>query len=247
VTDAAAQSKPDTDDLAVHTTADPPEAEPFVRSVGRPSRAFMRLCRLIGRTLWPLVFRLHVYGRDRLPTTGPVIIAGNHTGFLDGPTVFATARRMPYFLVKAEMYTGGPFARPLDWLGQIPINRGRPDRVALRRGLDVLTQGHPLGMFPEGSRGAGDLESVQHGIAWLALRAHCPIVPVACFGTRDEDFKGKRGLRRARVDVVYGAPFHVEISGDPRSRRAVAEAAEQIRTALVAHLAAATELTGRTA
>jgi 1-acyl-sn-glycerol-3-phosphate acyltransferase len=226
---------------------DQPGFDPFVRSVARPHRLVMLAARLFGKVAFPIVFRLRVYGRDTLPFDGPVIIAGNHTGFLDGPTVFATARRMPYFLVKAEMYTGGVFARPLDWLGQIPINRGRPDRTALRRGLEVLAAGHPLGMFPEGSRGSGDMGSVQHGIAYLALHAGCPIVPVACFGTRDEDFAGRRRLRRARVDVVYGAPFRAESTADPRSRRAVAEAAESIRRNLVAHLDAATELTGRSA
>jgi cytidylate kinase len=248
IVDLAAAVPADPEEPTQHTRAviyDGEPGTPFVRSVAHPHRWVMRLCRVIGRVLFPLVFRMRVVGRDNVPAAGPVIIAGNHTGFLDGPTVFATARRMPYFLVKAEMYTGGPYARLLDWLGQIPINRGRPDRTALRRGLGVLTDGHPLGMFPEGSRGSGDLESVQHGIAYLALRAGCPIVPVACFGTGDANFAGRRRLRRARVDVDYGAPFRITGTADPRSRRAVAEAAEEIRRQLVSHLAAAAARAGR--
>jgi cytidylate kinase len=229
----------------VRRPSGPVDVGPLVRSQAAPKALAMRIARLIGRVLFPLVFRLRVLGRDRMPARGPVIMAGNHTGFLDGPAVFATARRRAYFFIKAELY-GGPQDRWLDWLGQIPINRGRPDRTALGRGLDVLSRGEVLGMFPEGTRGSGDLETVQHGIAYLALRANCPVVPVACFGTLEALPKDSRFPRwRAPVDVVYGEPFHVEVEADPRTRRAVAQAAEEIRSRLVAHLAAAGEQTGR--
>jgi 1-acyl-sn-glycerol-3-phosphate acyltransferase len=131
-------------------------------------------------------------------------------------------------------------ARPLDWLGQIPINRGRPDRRALRRGLAALEAGEAVGMFPEGSRGAGDLGTVQHGIAYLALKAGCPVVPVACLGSAAALPPGKGRPRwRAPIAVVFGEPFRISSDIDPHARRASAEAAEQIRVRLAAHVGAA--------
>jgi 1-acyl-sn-glycerol-3-phosphate acyltransferase len=171
-----------------------------------------------------------------VPTSGPVLLAGNHTSFLDGPLVFSLAPRTALFYVKEEMYASA-VARPLDWLGQIPINRGRPDRVALRRGCDALARGEAVGMFPEGSRGSGDLETVQHGIAYLALKAGCPVVPVACLGSAAVLPPGSRLPRwKAPIAVVFGPPFSVQTSTDPRTRRAAAEAAEEIRSQLAAHL-----------
>src|SRR3954454_314985 len=148
-----------------------------------------------------LVFRMRMVGLEHLPRTGPVLIAGNHTGFLDGPLVMALLPRPSVFLVKAELYDG-PFRRVLVFARQIPVHRGTPDRTALRRALDVLAGGGVLGVFPEGTRGEGQLETVQHGIGYLALRAGCPIVPVVCLGTAEALPKGRRMPKlRTKVEV----------------------------------------------
>jgi 1-acyl-sn-glycerol-3-phosphate acyltransferase len=142
------------------------------------------------------------------------------------------------FLVKSELYDG-PFRRVLNFARQIPVHRGTPDRTALRAGLDVLSGGGVLGVFPEGTRGSGELTTIQHGIGYLALGGHCPIVPVACTGTADALPKGKALPRwRAPIDVVFGTPFALEVSGDPRARTTIAAAAEQIRARLLEHLTA---------
>ena len=167
-----------------------------------------------------------------------MLLAGNHRGFLDGPLVAAFTPRQASFLAKSELFRGW-VARALIALGQIPVDRGRPDREALRRAVAVLEGGGALGMFPEGTRGAGELASVQHGIAYVALRVPgVPIVPVACLGTERAMPKGARLPRlRSRVDVVFGEPFTLTAPASPRARSAVAAAAEEIRAALAAHVA----------
>ncbi|HVE97916.1 MAG TPA: lysophospholipid acyltransferase family protein [Mycobacteriales bacterium] len=183
---------------------------------------------------------MRVSGSEHLPSAGPMIVAGNHRGVVDGPVVAMFVPRPMSFVAKAELFVG-PAARLLTWLGQIPVHRGRPDRAALRRALEVLESDGVLGLFPEGTRGAGALDQVQHGIAYLALHAPgCPIVPVACLGTEVALPNGSfRPRLRTRVDVVFGAPLHVRIPDNPRSRRAVAAAAEEIRAALAEHVRAA--------
>jgi 1-acyl-sn-glycerol-3-phosphate acyltransferase len=186
-----------------------------------------------------LVFRLRVSGLEYLPTSGPVLIAGNHSGFLDGPIVMITLSRPSSFLVKSELYDT-PVRRVLEFARQIPIHRGTPDRAGLSAGLRVLRGGGVLGVFPEGTRGSGELASIQHGIGYLALGGNCPIVPVVCTGTAAALPKGKALPRfKAPIDVVFGPAFHLELDGaDPRTRATVAAAAEQVRTHLLAHLSA---------
>jgi 1-acyl-sn-glycerol-3-phosphate acyltransferase len=167
-----------------------------------------------------------------------VLLAGNHSGFLDGPLVMITLSRPSSFLVKSELYETG-FKRVLRFARQIPIVRGTPDRTNLRRGLSVLTGGGVLGVFPEGTRGTGDLATIQHGIGYIALQARCPIVPVVCTGTAAALPKGKALPRfRAPIEIVFGEPFTLDVAGDPRERATVAAAAEQIRQHLLEHLAA---------
>jgi 1-acyl-sn-glycerol-3-phosphate acyltransferase len=185
-----------------------------------------------------MVFRLRILGLEHLPQKGAVLLAGNHTGFLDGPIVFMMLPRPSTFLVKSELYSG-PWAKGLAFARQIPIRRGSPDRSALTRALAVLEAGGVLGVFPEGTRGEGKLETIQHGIGYLALRAGCPVVPVVCTGTADALPKGRLLPRwRTPVDVVFGPAFRIEVEGNPRARSTVAAAAEQVREHLLAHLKA---------
>ena len=217
------------------------------RATGARKPWLVTATRPFGRALFRTAFRLRVHGTEHVPREGAVLLAGNHTGFLDGPLVYALAPRPASFLAKSELFVG-PLARALGWLGQIPVHRGRPDRTALRTGLDVLAAGGALGVFPEGTRGAGTLEEVSDGLAYLALRSGAPVVPIAVLGPAEALPKGRRlPTWRAPVHVVFGPPVRVVVDGDLRARRTVRSAAEQLRLALVAHLEQSTALTGTSA
>lgn len=209
------------------------------RATGTRKPWLVAASRPFGVLLFHSVFRVTVRGGEHVPRTGAVLMAGNHTGFLDGPLVYALSPRSATFLAKSELFVG-PLARALGWLGQIPVHRGRPDRAALRAGLAVLQGGGALGVFPEGTRGNGTLEVVSDGLAYLALHSGAPVVPLAVIGTAAAMPKGSRLPRwRAPVTVVFGPAFELDIEGDPRARRTVRAAAEQIRLVMVAHLGAA--------
>ncbi|MBL7497781.1 lysophospholipid acyltransferase family protein [Frankia nepalensis] len=186
-----------------------------------------------------VVMRITLDGVERVPRGEPLIFAGNHSSWLDGPLVVIESPRTVRCLTKVEMYKG-----IVGWLlrlvGQIPIDRGKADRVALHTALDELARGNAIGVFPEGTRGSGEMAAVQHGIAYLAVHGRCRVLPVACLGTGDALPKGARWPRRsARVRVVFGEPFAVEIPANPRSRKALAAVAEDIRVRLADHLTTA--------
>jgi 1-acyl-sn-glycerol-3-phosphate acyltransferase len=196
----------------------------------------LAITRRIAAMLWRVVFKIDIRGLEHLPESGPVLIAGNHTGWLDGPLVQILLPRPCSFIVKSELYNG-PWRVVLDFAQQIPIRRGAPDRTALRRALDVLAGGGVLGVFPEGTRGGGALETVQHGIGYIALRAECPIIPVVCTGTAEALPKGAKMLKfRTPISIVFGPTFTLDDEGNPRARSTVAAAAEQIRVRLLDHL-----------
>jgi 1-acyl-sn-glycerol-3-phosphate acyltransferase len=197
--------------------------------------------RRTAQLLLRLIFRLRVIGTEHLPADGPVLLAGNHSGFLDGPTVMIMLPRPAAFLVKSEIYAG-PLRYVLNFARQIPIHRGTPDRTALQAGLAVLGGGGVLGVFPEGTRGTGNLTTIQHGIGYLALHGQCPVVPVVCRGTAEALPKGKLLPRwRSPIEVVFGPAFALDVPGDPRARTTIAAAAEQVRSRLLDHLASLSE------
>jgi 1-acyl-sn-glycerol-3-phosphate acyltransferase len=199
------------------------------------SRLSRRLAGLIARGL----MRLRVRGRDDLPAGG-VLLAVNHASYLDGPLVFGVLPRQGTFLVKAEVFTGilGWF---LPRIGQIAVRRGVPEREPLFTALATLAEGGVVGIFPEGTRGSGDVREVRHGIAYLALRSGCPVVPVACVGT-ERVLPRDRRLPRLRqpVTVAFGHPTQVAAPGTTPSRQNVAATAERIRALLADPVRAAT-------
>lgn len=190
----------------------------------------------LGRRVFAGIFRLEVLGVDRLPAAGPLIVAGNHTGFLDGPLVVVHARRHVRALTKVELYRG-VLGHLLLWIGQIPVRRGHPDRVALHACLSELRAGGAVSIFPEGTRGTGEMLRIHRGAAWLAVRTSAQIVPVSCVGTADALPKGSRRIRlRAPVRVVFGEPFRVPQPADVHARGALDAVSEQIRVRLREHM-----------
>lgn len=197
--------------------------------------------RAIGRVLAHGVWDTRVVGAERVPATGPVLFAANHTSVVDGPVLAGVTPRRVHILVKEEMFTG-PIGVVLRGARQIPVDRAG-GRAALTTALGVLQAGGAVGVFPEGNRGRGDASSARAGIAWLAVNGHAPVVPVAILGTRrtGESVGHVPGLRR-RVHVELGEPVRLEpVEGQSR-RAAVVAATETIRLALSALV---TEASGR--
>jgi 1-acyl-sn-glycerol-3-phosphate acyltransferase len=152
---------------------------------GIPAGWTMAWSRPVGWILDHLVYRTSVTGRHNVPTGGPVIFAGNHISFLDGPVMFGASPRPMHILVKQEMFTGF-LGRVLTASGQLPVDRSG-DRAALQRCRKVLDAGRCVGILPEGTRGSGAAEDINGGVAWLALNSGAPVVPVSILGTRKGD------------------------------------------------------------
>ncbi|MCW2777852.1 MAG: putative transferase match [Frankiales bacterium] len=206
------------------------------QAIGARQDWLVAACRLVGSAVARTLFAVDVQGADLVPRTGPVLLAGNHTGFVDGPLVFLLAPRPTSLLAKSEIFVSGG-ERLFGWLGLVPVHRGQPDRAALKQGLALLAEGRAVGVFPEGRRSSGTLEEITDGLAYLALRSGARVVPIAVSGTADAWPKGSRLPRwRTPVRVVFGEPVSLDVPGDPRARSTVRAAAEQLRTALVAHL-----------
>ena len=190
----------------------------------------------VGRGLVRSLYAARASGAQRVPSSGPVILAANHTGYLDGAVVLAMAPRPTHFLVLASTFELG--VGPLLHLtGQIPLEQGRGDRAALTSALGVLERGGVVGIFPEGGRGRGDLAQAGKGVAWLALQGHAPVVPVACLGTRATgDLADSWPRLRSRLVVDFGEPVRVTRAAGIPGRVRLERAAEEIRASLAAHV-----------
>jgi 1-acyl-sn-glycerol-3-phosphate acyltransferase len=221
-------------------------ALPDVSGVPHPRTWPLYPHRWFGRFVIRRRFAVTEHGADRVPASGPVIFAANHIGIADGPLLALFGPRPVHVLTKQEMFTGrlGAFLR-VD--GQIPLDRFQADLGAIKTCLRVLADGHAVGLFPEGTRGTGDLARFHRGAAYLALASGAPVVPVTFFGTRAPG-AGANALppRGDGVDIVYGAPYRVTYTPWPRSRSLVELTSLDLRVHMLVALDAARTLTGRT-
>nr|WP_202510738.1 lysophospholipid acyltransferase family protein [Streptomyces sp. SID5643] len=194
------------------------------------------------------LWRPRVLGAWRVPASGPVILAVNHSHNIDGPMVMGVAPRPTHFLIKKEAFIG-PLDPFLLGIGQVKVDRDTTDRTAITNALGVLAGGGVLGIFPEGTRGEGDFASLRAGLAYFAVRSGAPIVPVAVLGSSDKPGRLIKALPplRSRVDVVFGEPFEAGDGSGRRTRKALDEATGRIQKQLAAHLENARRLTGRRA
>lgn len=173
------------------------------------------MSRLILRPLLWLFFRPKVTGAEHLPRTGAVLLASNHLSFIDSIIIPLVAPRKVAMLAKMEYFTGtgikGWWTRTLfSTLGAQPVERGthRAAQAALDTALSVLSDGEAFAIYPEGTRSRdGRLARGKTGVAWLALTADCPIVPVAVHDTDKVMPIGSRRLRPHRVSVSFGPPL----------------------------------------
>lgn len=186
-------------------------------------------------------YRMVVLGADCVPGHGPVIIACNHVGILDGPLLLACAPRPVRIMAGQDA-----FAPPLDGImakaGLIGLRPGFAPYTAVTEATATLAADGGVALFPEGRRGTGRVRSISHLVALLALRTGAPVVPAAVVGTRRDGMDADAlPRRRSRVAVMFGAPFAVTSTSDHARRTVIAGAGEAIRQRL-ADVAAEVEL-----
>ncbi|MEU5837145.1 lysophospholipid acyltransferase family protein [Streptomyces diacarni] len=176
--------------------------------------------RLIKAVLGPLLrvlFRPKIEGADRIPDSGPVILAGNHLTFIDSMILPLVTTRQVFFIGKDEYVTGKSLkGRLMAWFftgaGMIPVDRdgGRGGVAALMTGRRILEEGNPFAIYPEGTRSPdGRLYRGRTGIARLALMTGAPVVPFAMIGTDkvQPDGKGLPRIGGGRISIRFGAPL----------------------------------------
>jgi 1-acyl-sn-glycerol-3-phosphate acyltransferase len=169
------------------------------------------------------VYRIEVVGADRLPATGPVVVAPNHESVLDGIVLGAAISRELRFVAKAELWRSRLLAWMLDGLGAIPIERGSSDYLAAARVLQALEAGQAVVIFPQGAV-RGD-RAWKQGAAHAALVTGAPLVPVRLIGTARALSRSRIGFPRVRV--IVGEP--IEVARAPEDPAAAMKLTEQLR------------------
>ncbi len=177
-------------------------------------------------TATKLVAPLRVYGAERMPPSGGLVVAANHFGWIDPPALGAASPRTLYFMAKIEAHRVPGLGELMRVFGTFSVRRGESDREAVRTMRQIVRDGHAIGLFVEGTRQKSGVPGhVQPGAAMAAITENVPVIPAAIHGSQHW-----RPGNFAPVSVAWGDPMTFE--GLPKGGKGYREASVEIERKL---------------
>ena len=167
-----------------------------------------RLVWLFSRTFYSTYIRCRYLHPERVPMTGPVILAANHASFLDPALIGAGFNRMVNFLARNTLFNLPVVGALLRSWKVVPVDREGGGGAGLKAILDRLLEGGIILLFPEGTRTAdGQLRPAKSGIGLTVIKSAAPVVPVRVFGTYEAYGRHLKFPRPRRVTAKFGHPL----------------------------------------
>jgi 1-acyl-sn-glycerol-3-phosphate acyltransferase len=175
----------------------------------------MKFCYAIGWHFFRFVFSYYfgwrTYNAERVPLTGPVILASNHASYIDPPLVGAGLRRQINYLARDSIFKVPVLASILRSWEVVPVDRDGGTGRGLKAILDRLARGGAIILFPEGTRSRhGELNEARSGIGLTVIKSNAPVVPARVFGTYAAYGAHKILPRPRPLAVKYGQPMLFE-------------------------------------
>ena len=159
----------------------------------------------------PLVHRLTIRGRGRMPVDGAVIIFANHTSYLDAMLLALCTPRPVRFMVSRNFYDHPILGFIIRRSGGIPVSPNGIDPQAFKQALRVLKGGEVIGIFPEGRLSRTGLPSSgRPGALLLAALSGAPVVPVTITGAFFVYPRGELFPRPGAIRVTIHFPLSID-------------------------------------
>ncbi|MDQ1732567.1 MAG: hypothetical protein QOK10_2726 [Pseudonocardiales bacterium] len=205
---------------------------------------YLRFCVVVFYPLISILWRRRWTGAERIPATGPAILAINHISYAD-PFVLARLLwergRLPRFLAKASLFTMPIIGRVMRGAGQIPVYRGTADaNDALQGAVRALQRGELVMIYPEGTVTRDPNfwpMTAKTGVARLALLVpEVPVIPIGQWGAQeflDAYARRLRPIPRKCVQVSVGEAVDLaEFSGSEPTAETLHAMTEKIMLAV---------------
>lgn len=155
------------------------------------------------------IARVEIKGIDNIPKESGFVIATNHLGRLDVALLFY-ALEGDFILPVAEKYEHHWLYGPIgNAMGALWLDRFNADVRSVREILARMKAGGILVIAPEGTRSKTEsMAEGKPGVAYLAMKAGVPIVPIALAGTEDRLVIDRlKHLKKSDIKIAVGPAF----------------------------------------
>lgn len=183
--------------------------------------------------LFFVFYRHRVYGLENVPK-GAAILAPNHVSYYDPLLVAGSLPEEVFFLAKESLFDSwimGPLLRSLN---TYPVSGSASDLASFKILCKLLKEGKKVSVFPEGVRTSdGELQPLQLGVAMLAIRCQCPIIPTYIQGVYEVYPRQKKYPKPfGKISCTFGKPIYPETYAAMDKKSAQAAMTEDLTKAL---------------
>ena len=165
-------------------------------------KLFYKIVRPIIIILIKVFYPPQVLGLDNIPKEGRILLAGNHTKWLDPIMMVSIVKRQIHFLAKEELFHG--YTKVIvKGMGCVPVNRKIHDKDALQGAIDYLNNDLCVGIFPEGTINKTDevIMPFKIGAVKACSEANTKLVPFV--------ITGKYKIFRKNVKIEFLKPMTI--------------------------------------
>lgn len=179
-------------------------------------------------------FRFEVQGLEHVTNLKHgAIIAGNHTGYLDGPMVLAAYPHIFRFLTHEEVTTWqfvGPWVKRANTI----LLPKAQHKTTLKFLINELKQGAHFCIFPEGKLTQnGKFNDFKDGVAFLQQKSNVPIIPFAIHGGFEAWRQGQMLPKFKKITLTFGQALP-----DKKDRSELTQVLQEAIQQLKAHMEA---------
>ena len=196
-------------------------------------RLIYRVAQTISYTYFRLFHGFRVQGLENIPKDKPFILACNHLSFFDPPAIGCKIPRNLHYFARDSLFFW-PFGLLISSLNSIPVNRGQLDLGTLRKVLKILENGHPILVFPEGTRSEdGELQDPQKGLGLLVAKSSVGVIPARIYGS-GKAFGKKHLIPRVgrKIYINIGVEISFDDLKDAKSKKNYLEISTTVMSAI---------------
>ena len=196
-------------------------------------RLIYRVAQTISYTYFRLFHGFRIQGLENIPKDKPFILACNHLSFFDPPAIGCKIPRNLHYFARDSLFFW-PLGLLISSLNSIPVNRGQLDLRTLRKVLKVLKNGHPILVFPEGTRSEdGELQDPQKGLGLLVAKSSVGVIPARIYGS-GKAFGKKHLIPRIgrKIYINIGVEISFDDPKDVKSKKNYLEISTTVMSAI---------------
>jgi 1-acyl-sn-glycerol-3-phosphate acyltransferase len=160
------------------------------------------------RSIFRILGRVKITGRENVPFGKPYIAAINHVSIFDPPFAAAFWPETLEIIGASDVFDKPGQGQLLKLYGVTPVHRGDYDRALMDWILLVIRSGKPLLIAPEGGRShVTAMRRAKPGIAYMVAATRVPVLPVGLVGTTDDFWQRARRGEKPILEMRIGKPI----------------------------------------